>query len=36
MNKDTEYGSERKTAEKPRWDNWHVRLPNPQRPAASD
>ena len=30
MNKDTEYGSERKTAEKPRWDNWHVRLPNPK------
>ena len=30
MNKDTEYGSERKTAEKLRWDNWHVRLPNPK------
>ena len=30
MNKDTEYGSERKQAEKPRWDNWHVRLPNPK------
>ena len=30
MNKDTEHGSERKTAEKPRWDNWHVRLPNPK------
>lgn len=28
MNKDTEHGSERKQAEKPRWDNWHVRLPN--------
>ena len=28
MNKDKENGSERKTAEKPRWDNWHVRLPN--------
>ena len=30
MNKDTEHGSERKTSEKPRWDNWHVRLPNPK------
>ena len=30
MNKDTDHGSERKTAEKPRWDNWHVRLPNPK------
>ena len=30
MNKDTEHGSERKQAEKPRWDNWHVRLPNPK------
>ena len=30
MNKETEHGSERKTAEKPRWDNWHVRLPNPK------
>ena len=30
MNKGTEYCSERKTAEKPRWDNWHVRLPNPK------
>ena len=30
MNKDKEHGSERKTAEKPRWDNWHVRLPNPK------
>ena len=30
MNKDTEYSSERKQAEKPRWDNWHVRLPNPK------
>ena len=29
-NKDKEHGSERKTAEKPRWDNWHVRLPNPK------
>ena len=30
MKKETEHGSERKTAEKPRWDNWHVRLPNPK------
>ena len=30
MNKDKEHGSERKQAEKPRWDNWHVRLPNPK------
>ena len=30
MNKDTEHHSERKKAEKPRWDNWHVRLPNPK------
>ena len=30
MNKDTEHGLEQKTAEKPRWDNWHVRLPNPK------
>ncbi|GAB6961102.1 conjugal transfer protein MobA [Prevotella aurantiaca JCM 15754] len=28
MNKDTEHRSERKKVEKPRWDNWHVRLPN--------
>ena len=28
MNKGTEYRLERKKAEKPRWDNWHVRLPN--------
>ena len=27
-NKDTEHRSERKKVEKPRWDNWHVRLPN--------
>ena len=27
---ETEHGSEQKTAEKPRWDNWHVRLPNPK------
>ena len=30
MNKGTEYCLERKKAEKPRWDNWHVRLPNPK------
>ena len=30
MNKDTEHGLEQKTAERPRWDNWHVRLPNPK------
>ena len=30
MNKETEHGSERKQAEKSRWDNWHVRLPNPK------
>ena len=30
MNKETEHRLERKQAEKPRWDNWHVRLPNPK------
>ena len=30
MNKGTECRLERKKAEKPRWDNWHVRLPNPK------
>lgn len=30
MNKEDKSRSERKKAEKPRWDNWHVRLPNPQ------
>ena len=30
MNKDKEHGSERKQVEKPRWDNWHVRLPKPK------
>ena len=30
MNKGTEYRLERKKEEKPRWDNWHVRLPNPK------
>ena len=28
MDKKEEYRSERKKVEKPRWDNWHVRLPN--------
>ena len=28
MDKERERRSERKRAEKPRWDNWHVRLPN--------
>ena len=28
MDKKEEHHSERKAAEKPRWDNWHVRLPN--------
>ena len=30
MKKETELRSEQKRAEKPRWDNWHVRLPNPK------
>ena len=30
MDKEREHRSERKRAEKPRWDNWHVRLPNPK------
>ena len=30
MDKEREYGSERKMSSKPRWDNWHVRLPNPK------
>ena len=30
MDKERERRSERKTAEKPRWDNWNVRLPNPK------
>ena len=30
MNKETEHRLEWKQAEKPRWDNWHVRLPNPK------
>lgn len=28
MSKDIKSRSERKEIEKPRWDNWHVRLPN--------
>ena len=30
MDKEREYGSGRKMSSKPRWDNWHVRLPNPK------
>lgn len=30
MNKEEELRSKRKEVEKPRWDNWHVRLPNPK------
>ena len=30
MNKKEEHRSERETSDKPRWDNWHVRLPNPK------
>ena len=30
MSKDIKSRSERKEGEKPRWDNWHVRLPNPK------
>ena len=30
MNKEEKSRSERKKTEKPRWDNWHVRLPNPK------
>ncbi len=30
MNKKEEHRPERKTSDKPRWDNWHVRLPNPK------
>ena len=30
MDKEEKSRSERKKAEKPRWDNWHVRLPNPK------
>lgn len=28
MDKEREHGSERKMSSNPRWDNWHVRLPN--------
>ncbi|PDP69715.1 plasmid mobilization protein [Prevotella intermedia] len=28
MKKETKHSVEPKQAEKPRWDNWHVRLPN--------
>ena len=30
MKKETKHSLEPKRAEKPRWDNWHVRLPNPK------
>ena len=30
MNKQTEKNNGQKASEKPRWDNWHVRLPNPK------
>ena len=30
MNKEEELRSKRKEVEKPRWDNWHIRLPNPK------
>ena len=30
MDKEDKSRSERKKAEKPRWDNWHVRLPKPK------
>lgn len=30
MNKQTEKNNGRKAPDKPRWDNWHVRLPNPK------
>ena len=30
MSKNIKSRSERKEIEKPRWDNWHVRLPNPK------
>ena len=30
MEKETKHRLEPKQAEKPRWDNWHVRLPNPK------
>ena len=30
MEKETKHSLEPKQAEKPRWDSWHVRLPNPK------
>ena len=30
MDKEEKSRSERKKVENPRWDNWHVRLPNPK------
>ena len=30
MDKQTEKDNGRKAPDKPRWDNWHVRLPNPK------
>ena len=30
MKKETKHSLESKRVEKPRWDNWHVRLPNPK------
>ena len=30
MDKQTEKGKVEKAPDKPRWDNWHVRLPNPK------
>ena len=37
MNKQTERNNGRKAPDKPRWDNWHVRLPNPKdQQRASD
>ena len=30
MEKETKHSLEPKQAEKPRWDNWHVRLPTPK------
>lgn len=30
MNKERELSNQPETTNKPRWDNWHVRLPNPK------
>ena len=30
MNKERELSKQPETTNKPRWDNWHVRLPNPK------